>query len=88
MAWEIQIKLHVGKLKLARPLGEVLNAQVEQNGFNMLPITLPHVLTLADFPLHHRDPFDRLLAAQAQAEGAMLVTRDPAFTEYDVPTLW
>jgi PIN domain nuclease of toxin-antitoxin system len=85
--WEIQIKRAVGKLMLRAPL-ETLVADQQANGFHLLPVTLGHVLALDPLPLHHRDPFDRMLAAQAPAEGAVLVTRDPVFDAYPVQTLW
>jgi len=51
-------------------------------------ITLPHITTLSILPLHHNDPFDRLLIAQARAEGAHLVSVDSALSSYDVPVIW
>ena len=85
--WEMQIKSATGKLVLRAPLAEL--AQVQQaNGFHLLPVTLDHVLALDPLPLHHRDPFDRMLAVQAPAESAVLVTRDPIFDVYPVQTLW
>ena len=85
--WEMQIKHAIGKLELRAPLTRLVEDQ-EANGVQVLPITLRHVLALGALPLHHRDPFDRLLAAQAQVEGAVLVTRDSALTAYPVQTLW
>ena len=58
------------------------------NGFRLLPVTIEHVYALDSFPLHHRDPFDRLLIAQAHQEGLTLVTHDPQFSAYAVPLLW
>jgi PIN domain nuclease of toxin-antitoxin system len=57
-------------------------------GFRDLPVTIAHTVRLRDLPPHHRDPFDRILAAQAVDEGLTLVTHDPAFDAYAVPTLW
>lgn len=87
-AWELQIKIQAGKLNLTLPLPQLLQEQIAQNNLRLLPIHLSHVLALAQFPLHHRDPFDRLLAAQAQVEEATLLTRDVAFEPYAVSTLW
>ncbi len=83
----MQIKQTIGKLELRTPLAKLVEEQ-EANGVQVLPVILPHILSLGTLPLHHRDPFDRLLAAQAQAEGATLVTRDSAFDSYLVQTLW
>jgi PIN domain nuclease of toxin-antitoxin system len=77
--WEIHIKQAVGKLALRAPLATPV-ADQQANGFHLLPVMLNHVLTLETLPSHHRAPFDRMLAAQAIAEGATSVTRDPAFS--------
>jgi len=86
--WEIQIKAQLGKLTLPKPLRELLQEEQATNGFRLLPVTLEHVYALDSFPLHHRDPFDRLLIAQAHQEGLILVTHDPQFSVYPVPLLW
>jgi len=86
--WEIQIKAQLGKLTLPKPLREILQEEQATNGFRLLPVTLEHVYALDSFPLHHRDPFDRLLIAQAHQEGLILVTHDPQFSVYPVPLLW
>ena len=86
--WEIQIKAQLGKLTLPKPLREILQEKQATNGFRLLPVTLEHVYALDSFPLHHRDPFDRLLIAQAHQEGLILVTHDPQFSVYPVPLLW
>jgi len=86
--WEIQIKRQLGKLKLQMPLPEVVKGQQETNGLLILPITLAHVLELDSLPPHHKDPFDRLLIAQARAENAILVSSDSIFINYDVKLLW
>ena len=75
--WEIQIKAQLGKLTLPKPLRVLLQEEQVTNGFRVLPVTLEHVYALDSFPLHHRDPFDRLLIAQAHQEGLTLVTHDP-----------
>lgn len=79
-AWEVAIKIGLGRL---RPARTVLEA-VEESGFRELPITFAHAERVAGLPAHHRDPFDRLLVAQAEAEGLTLVTRDPVFGRYEV----
>ena len=86
--WEMQIKHQLGKLRLYLPLGDLISEQREINRIEVLPITLPHVLVLESLPFHHKDPFDRLLIAQANSEGAVLVTKDPAFEEYPVKLIW
>jgi PIN domain nuclease of toxin-antitoxin system len=81
--WEITIKRQVGKLRFeGSPAAEVIDA-----GFELLSITAAHVERAGDLPLHHRDPFDRMLVSQAQAEGMTLVSRDAAFDLYDVRLL-
>ncbi len=87
-AWEIQIKSQLGKLTMPLPLAEVVSAQRKANGIKILPVTLRHVLSLQTLPTPHRDPFDRLLAAQANTEGALLLTADPIFAAYPVPVVW
>lgn len=82
--WEIAIKRGLGKLVVDRELV----ALIDDNGFVALPIDVPHVDALSALPPHHRDPFDRMLVAQARAEGLTLVTKDPALALYDVATVW
>ncbi len=82
--WEMQIKLQLGKLKLDEPLDQLILRQQEVNGVELLPIALDHVLALHTLPSHHRDPFDRLLVAQANIEKAILVTKDPMIARYPV----
>jgi PIN domain nuclease of toxin-antitoxin system len=86
--WEMQIKSQLGKLTLSLPLATITERQVKTNGIQVLPATLDHVLELANLPLHHKDPFDRLLVAQAIAENAVLLTADPAIAAYSVKSLW
>ena len=86
--WEIQIKAQLGKLTLSKPLRVLLQQEEATNGFRVLPVTLEHVYALDSLPLHNRDPFDRLLIAQAHQEGLTLVTHDPKFSAYSVPWLW
>jgi PIN domain nuclease of toxin-antitoxin system len=86
--WEMQIKLQLGKLKLNLPLVEVIESQQKTNNIEILPITLIHVLALESLPNHHKDPFDRLLIAQANVEDAFLVSCDPIFAQYPVKLAW
>lgn len=78
--WEMAIKASLGKLIIPDNLDE----QLSLNRFTPLPITLAHAQTVEHLPLHHRDPFDRMLIAQAQQEGLTLITRDPLVQQYDV----
>jgi PIN domain nuclease of toxin-antitoxin system len=86
--WEMQIKLQLGKLRLNLPLAKVIESQQQTNGIEVLPIILSHVLELDSLPAYHRDPFDRLLIAQARVEDAVLISNDPIFTDYSVKLLW
>lgn len=83
--WEASIKRSVGKLRFET--AKIL-AEMEFNGFRELPITARHALAAGDLPLHHKDPFDRMLVAQAIAEGLTLVTSDSALRPYGVTALW
>ena len=87
-AWEMQIKMQLGKLKINRPIEELIKTQQQANGLQVLPIELAHVFSLSNLPSHHKDPFDRLLIAQAKVEGATLVSVDPVFSSYGVEVLW
>jgi PIN domain nuclease of toxin-antitoxin system len=81
--WEAEIKVATGKLRLATDLVEELRI----NRFGDVAVTPTHGVAAARLPQHHRDPFDRLLVAQAQLEGLTLVTRDPVFDDYAVAVL-
>lgn len=82
-AWEITIKIGLGRLRTTRAVQDATT----ESGFMELPITFQHAITVARLPNHHRDPFDRLLAAQAMTERLILVTRDQAFEPYDLETI-
>jgi PIN domain nuclease of toxin-antitoxin system len=85
--WEIVIKAQLGKLTLRLPLADIV-AQQQTNGLQILPVTLPHSLALEGLSPVHKDPFDRLLAAQSIVEGAELVSSDAMFKNYPVRLLW
>jgi PIN domain nuclease of toxin-antitoxin system len=87
-AWEIGIKFASGKLTLPAPPSEYVPLRMEDNGIRTLPIRQQHALQAASLPLHHRDPFDRLLIAQAQLENLHLMTVDRHLSLYDVSILW
>ena len=86
--WEIAIKVGVGKLKIPDPPEAFLTEQLSRNDVEVLPIYLRHALRVHGLPDHHRDPFDRLLIAQALAEDVAIVTADPSIADYPVETLW
>ena len=81
--WEIAIKTSLGRLRPRRSVSEAMR----ESGFEELPVLLRHTETLSGLPWHHRDPFDRLLVAQAHFEGLTLVTRDAVFGQYGVQVL-
>jgi len=83
-AWEIAIKRALGRLEIP----DTVESGVVASGFEQLPITFGHAEAVGTLPLHHGDPFDRLLVAQAKAERLVLVTHDRRLAEYDVPILW
>lgn len=86
--WEIAIKISLGKYRLPEPYGPFMERELAHNGFAVLPIKPSHTALLTDLPFHHRDPFDRLLVAQAMAEQVPLVSADPALDAYPVNRLW
>lgn len=86
-SWEIAIKYGLGKLHLPVPPAEYVVTRLSGSGITSLPIEQRHALGVADLPRHHRDPFGRLLVAQARMEGLVLVTADPALDPYDVERL-
>ena len=86
--WEIAIKASLGKISLERSFEDLIPQQLVSNEIGVLPIRLKHLAVLTDLPFRHRDPFDRLLIAQAMAEGLPILTRDPAFLDYPVQVLW
>jgi PIN domain nuclease of toxin-antitoxin system len=86
--WEMAIKLSIGKLNLAQPFGELIPQQMEVNGIELLPIDIGHTAVVSELPFHHRDPFDRLLIAQAMIEEIPVVGADSAFDAYPIKRLW
>ncbi len=82
--WEIAIKAAIGKLPLPLSVHEYVVTRARRHSLEFLPITLDHVTHVATLPLHHRDPFDRLLIAQAQREGLPLLTADRRLAQYGV----
>ena len=86
--WEIGIKVSIGKLTLRRPLDELIGTLRATGAVAILPIADAHVVKVSKLPLHHRDPFDRLLVAQALVDGFTIVGDDAAFDEYGVERVW
>lgn len=87
VAWEITIKTALGKLTVPGDPAAWFPARVRSLGFDQLPILAEHALAVAALPDHHRDPFDRIIIAQAQMEGMQLVTRDADIRKYPVNCL-
>jgi len=86
--WEMAIKISIGKLELEAEWMERLQGFMRDNTVSNLPLRPHHCTTLASLPFHHRDPFDRMLIAQAQSENLILVSRDGNLGEYDVEVVW
>ena len=82
--WEVSIKRRLGKLDAPADLLE----QMEQAGVDLLPITARHADRVGALPMHHRDPFDRLLVAQADVDGLALVTADSELSNYGIELIW
>ena len=87
-AWEIQIKHQINRLQLEVPLDEMIRGQQAANDLSILSVELHHIYALQQLPLHHNDPFDRLLIAQAKAEQMRLVSADSQFAPYLVDVIW
>lgn len=86
--WEMQIKSQLGKLTFRAPLAGILSEECAKNRVVIEAIEIADVVALGELPHHHRDPFDRLMVAQARRRDFHLVTHDPEIARYDVPTLW
>jgi PIN domain nuclease of toxin-antitoxin system len=86
--WEIAIKVGLKKLDLGEPAATFLPRELATNGFNLLGIALSHATLVESLPLHHKDPFDRLLIAQSVIEGLTLVGADSQFDSYGITRRW
>ena len=86
--WEIGIKVGLGTLKIEGALDRFLPEQLAANSFQPLSLELRHCARVAALPFHHRDPFDRMLVAQALEEELAVVTADPVFAKYGVKRVW
>ena len=86
--WEIAIKISLGKYKLPINFAEFWQEQLHINDFRLLPISIAHTAQVARLPFHHRDPFDRLIIAQAKSLNIPVVSSDAAFDDYEVKRVW
>lgn len=87
-AWEIAIKAHLGRLELTEDPRRFVPAQIAEHSFQPLPVQIHHAVSVAGLPDIHRDPFDRLLVAQAMVENLSLATADRKLREYGVKVVW
>jgi PIN domain nuclease of toxin-antitoxin system len=83
-AWEISIKAGIGKLEIALPVHAFLTEQIELNELSLLPLELAHAAKVSELPFHHKDPFDRLLIAQAMIEDIPILSGDSIFKRYNI----
>lgn len=86
--WEIAIKISLEKLTLSESFDVLIPEQLAVNGIELLDISINHAALVANLPFHHRDPFDRLLVAQAKVEQMAVISKDQAFDAYEVNRLW
>ncbi|OCQ94824.1 twitching motility protein PilT [Nostoc sp. MBR 210] len=86
--WEMGIQQGIGKLTFNLPLEMLITQQISINDFSVLDIKISHVSTVSQLPLHHRDPFDRMLIAQAIVENLPILSADTIFDAYSVKRLW
>ena len=86
--WELAIKLSIGKLGITQPFEKFIPQQLQTNGFQLFEITFEHLVKTTRIPFHHRDPFDRLLAAQCPTEDIPIISADSIFDDYAVRRLW
>ena len=86
--WEIAIKMSIGKLDLGEPYRPFMRREIARNNFDILPISVDHAAAVSVLPFHHRDPFDRMLIAQAMVEQVPIVSGDTAFDAYPITRLW
>lgn len=87
-SWELAIKTRIGKYTLPEPPPRYVPKMLAEQGIRPLPITQTHALKVYDLPLYHRDPFDRLIIAQALTEEMIVLTSDRDFEKYSIPVVW
>ena len=86
--WEIQIKSQLGKIKLRIPLSKLVEGQQNSNGLSLMPVNATHVYALGNLPSVHKDPFDRMIVAQARVESLCLISHDTILKKYPVDIRW
>jgi PIN domain nuclease of toxin-antitoxin system len=86
--WEVAIKVSIGKYPLAVPFEQFFTEGVEGNDFSILPVEIRHAAVLASLPMHHKDPFDRMIIAQAMVERIPIVSIDAALDAYGIIRIW
>jgi PIN domain nuclease of toxin-antitoxin system len=86
--WEIAIKIRLGKYTIPTPFEDFIVKAIGDNGFEILPIEPKHAAALTSMPFHHKDPFDRMIIAQALVEGVSIIGCDLAFDAYSVTRIW
>ncbi|MGH9837433.1 MAG: type II toxin-antitoxin system VapC family toxin [Blastocatellia bacterium] len=86
--WETAIKVSIGKLNLPQPTAQIVNSQIQSNNIQLLTIKLAHLDLIETMPFHHKDPFDRLLAAQSLIENFAIVSIDGTLDAYGVNRIW
>jgi PIN domain nuclease of toxin-antitoxin system len=86
--WEMAIKTSLGRLDLGKPFRALIPRELVANEIGLLSISPKHLSVVAELPLHHRDPFDRLIIAQAMIEGIPVVSHDGDFPQYPVQIVW
>jgi PIN domain nuclease of toxin-antitoxin system len=86
--WEIQIKTQLGKLKISMSLPDLVSSQQEANNLILVSVQAHHTYALDNLPAHHRDPFDRMIVAQAKAEGLRVISHDDIVRKYPVDVEW
>ncbi|MDZ7656963.1 MAG: type II toxin-antitoxin system VapC family toxin [Sulfurimicrobium sp.] len=87
-AWEMAVKVSTGKLALSQSVERFIPEQLAANGFRLLEIDFRHAARVESLPFHHRDPFDRLLVAQAMSEKMTVISADAALSEYGIKRIW
>ena len=85
--WEIAIKASLGKIELKTPFNQINNKLVE-NGFEILPVTFEDTLIISSLPFHHKDPFDRIIIAQAMTNNMTILSKDGQFSLYRAKVVW
>ena len=86
--WEVAIKVSIGKYPMTVPFEQFWTVGIDGNGFAILPVTIAHAAVLSSLPMHHKDPFDRMIVAQALSETIPVVSIDVALDPYGITRLW